>query len=201
MDQLEPGNVIHGPAVIEHPATTFLVPPGFVTRLDAHRIFEVEAQEGVATMATTQDTVAQMAGVKRADLSVLDGSTHGRGLGEGGRTLVEMLQEPGALRDDRGLSGPYRARDQNRRSDAIREVVLQASRCACLCTRDCHANLRLADRPQYRRVRFSLYTPEGDSICLSTGIIVHVHTMSEAIKYMIRQNYEEEPCIRPGDIF
>jgi len=31
---------------------------------------------------------------------------------------------------------------------------------------------------------FALYTPEGDNVSLSTGIIVHVHTMSEAIKYM-----------------
>ncbi len=30
---------------------------------------------------------------------------------------------------------------------------------------------------------------------------VHVHTMSDAIKYMIRQGYEQEPGIRPGDIF
>ena len=29
---------------------------------------------------------------------------------------------------------------------------------------------------------FALYTPEGDSIALSTGIIAHVHTMSDAIK-------------------
>jgi acetone carboxylase beta subunit len=43
MDVLEPGNLIRGPAVIEHPATTFLVPPGFMTRLNAYRIFEVEA--------------------------------------------------------------------------------------------------------------------------------------------------------------
>ena len=28
---------------------------------------------------------------------------------------------------------------------------------------------------------FALYGPEGDSITLSTGILVHVHTMSEAI--------------------
>jgi N-methylhydantoinase B/oxoprolinase/acetone carboxylase alpha subunit len=28
---------------------------------------------------------------------------------------------------------------------------------------------------------FALYTPEGDSIALSTGIIVHVHTMSDEI--------------------
>jgi acetone carboxylase, alpha subunit len=48
---------------------------------------------------------------------------------------------------------------------------------------------------------FALYTPEGDSIALSTGIIVHVHTMSDAIKYMVREDYEDNPGIRPGDIF
>ena len=48
---------------------------------------------------------------------------------------------------------------------------------------------------------FALYTPEGDSVALSTGIIVHVHTMSDAIKFMIRQGYEENPGIEPGDIF
>jgi len=48
---------------------------------------------------------------------------------------------------------------------------------------------------------FALYSPEGDSIALSTGIIVHVHTMSDAIKWMIRQGYEDNPKIRPGDIF
>ena len=48
---------------------------------------------------------------------------------------------------------------------------------------------------------FALYTPEGDSIALSTGIIVHVHTMSDAIKYMVREGYEDNPKIRPGDIF
>ncbi len=48
---------------------------------------------------------------------------------------------------------------------------------------------------------FALYTPEGDSVALSTGIIVHVHTMSDAIKYMVRSDYESNPAIRPGDIF
>jgi len=31
---------------------------------------------------------------------------------------------------------------------------------------------------------FALYTPEGDSVIVSTGIMVHVHTMSEAIKFI-----------------
>ena len=50
-------------------------------------------------------------------------------------------------------------------------------------------------------IAFALYTPEGDSVALSTGIIVHVHTMSEAIKFMVRGGWEDNPRIRPGDIF
>jgi N-methylhydantoinase B/oxoprolinase/acetone carboxylase alpha subunit len=50
-------------------------------------------------------------------------------------------------------------------------------------------------------VCFQFYTPEGDCVALSTGIIVHVHTGSLAIKYMIDQDYEERPGIEPGDIF
>jgi acetone carboxylase alpha subunit len=46
-----------------------------------------------------------------------------------------------------------------------------------------------------------LYTPEGDAIALSTGIMVHVHTLSEFIKFMIRNGYEDDPKFRPGDIF
>jgi N-methylhydantoinase B/oxoprolinase/acetone carboxylase alpha subunit/acetone carboxylase gamma subunit len=48
---------------------------------------------------------------------------------------------------------------------------------------------------------FALYTPEGDSIALSTGIIVHIHTMSDALKYMVRNGWEDNPGIEPGDIF
>ena len=48
---------------------------------------------------------------------------------------------------------------------------------------------------------FAVYTPEGDSVALSTGVIVHVHTMSDAIKYMIREGYEDDPGIEPGDVF
>ena len=48
---------------------------------------------------------------------------------------------------------------------------------------------------------FAVYTPEGDSVALSTGVIVHVHTMSDAIKYMLREGYEDDPGINPGDVF
>ncbi|MDQ0340541.1 acetone carboxylase alpha subunit [Caldalkalibacillus uzonensis] len=48
---------------------------------------------------------------------------------------------------------------------------------------------------------FTLYTPEGDSIVTSTGIIIHVGTMGAAIKYMIKNDYEDNPGIEDGDIF
>ena len=41
MDELQAGNVVRGPAVIEDPATTFVVPAGFETRLDTNRIFHI----------------------------------------------------------------------------------------------------------------------------------------------------------------
>ncbi|MDI3257888.1 MAG: hydantoinase B/oxoprolinase family protein [Kyrpidia sp.] len=48
---------------------------------------------------------------------------------------------------------------------------------------------------------FALFTADGDAVALSTGIIVHVHTMSEDIKQMIEAGYEEFPGIRDGDIY
>jgi N-methylhydantoinase B/oxoprolinase/acetone carboxylase alpha subunit len=47
----------------------------------------------------------------------------------------------------------------------------------------------------------ALYTPDGDSIVLSTGIVIHVHTMSRTLKWMIERDYEDDPGINPGDIF
>ncbi|MEM3895827.1 MAG: hypothetical protein QW763_01010, partial [Archaeoglobaceae archaeon] len=39
MDKLRPGNVIEGPAIIESPASTFVIPPTNRTKLDKRRIF------------------------------------------------------------------------------------------------------------------------------------------------------------------
>jgi N-methylhydantoinase A/oxoprolinase/acetone carboxylase beta subunit len=42
MSKLFSGNMIEGPAIIEAPATTLLVPPGYRVKLDKHRIFHME---------------------------------------------------------------------------------------------------------------------------------------------------------------
>ena len=46
-----------------------------------------------------------------------------------------------------------------------------------------------------------LYTAEGDAIVFSGGIMVHVHTMSRFIKWMIAHDYETDPGFKHGDIF
>jgi len=42
MESLKAGNHIIGPAIIESPATTFVVPDGFETTLDTHRLFHLK---------------------------------------------------------------------------------------------------------------------------------------------------------------
>ncbi|MFX0059325.1 MAG: hydantoinase/oxoprolinase family protein [Candidatus Hodarchaeota archaeon] len=44
MSLLESGNIINGPAVIEAPATTLVVPPSYKVKLDRHRIFHMEVK-------------------------------------------------------------------------------------------------------------------------------------------------------------
>ena len=63
---------------------------------------------------------------------------------------------------------------------------------------------RVACSPGTREVGESvvgLYTPEGDAIVFSGGIMVHVHTMSRFIKWMVAHDYEIDPGFKHGDIF
>ncbi len=42
MEALKPGNTITGPAIVESDATTFVIPKGFSTTLDKHRLFHLK---------------------------------------------------------------------------------------------------------------------------------------------------------------
>jgi acetone carboxylase alpha subunit len=48
---------------------------------------------------------------------------------------------------------------------------------------------------------FTLYNAAGDCVLTSTGIIIHVGTMGAAIKYMIENGWEQNPGVKPGDVF
>jgi len=122
--------------------------------------------------------------------------------GWNGKKIKDMLLESEQLFEE---TGKYCGVDELRlrHGDPIRyERMFASLRGGLVNARETALNISAS--PIVREIGelcFVLYTPEGDSIALSTGIIVHVHTMSDAIKYMIRQNYEENPGIRQGDIF
>ena len=124
-----------------------------------------------------------------------------RPIGWEGRTLREMLDVSERLFAETGRYGGVELELQ--RSDPIGyEKLFSRIRGGLVSARETALNISAS--PIVRELGelcFALYTPEGDSIALSTGIIVHVHTMSDAIKYMVRSDYEDNPGIRPGDIF
>ncbi len=125
-----------------------------------------------------------------------------KGIGWDGKTARQMLEESERRFAE---SGRYQGIEKLaiKENDPIfYEKIFSRLRGGMVNARETALNISAS--PIVREIGelcFALYTPEGDSITLSTGIMVHVHTMSDAIKYMVRNDYEENPCIRPGDIF
>jgi N-methylhydantoinase B len=118
-------------------------------------------------------------------------------------TLLESLeQSEGRFRTSgayQGLFGPLELKESQ---PIVFEKVFSRLRGGLVTARETALNISASPIvKELGELAFAVYTPEGDSVALSTGVIVHVHTMSEAIKYMIRQGYEQDPGIQPGDVF
>lgn len=123
-------------------------------------------------------------------------------IGWSGQTLQQMLRESEQRFDDTGY---YQGLEELELKDANPfkyEELFSRLRGSLVSARE--TALQVSSSPVVRELGelcFQVYTPEGDCIALSTGIIVHVHTGSLAIKYMIREDYELDRGINPGDIF
>jgi N-methylhydantoinase B/oxoprolinase/acetone carboxylase alpha subunit len=123
-------------------------------------------------------------------------------IGWEGRTLAEMLEE-----SERVFAETGRYWDTQRLSikldDPIEyEKIWSRLRGGLVTARETAANISASVIVrELGELCFGLYTPEGDSIALSTGIMAHIHTMSMAIKHMARSEYEDNPGIEDGDIF
>ena len=122
-----------------------------------------------------------------------------RPIGWYSRSLREMLEESERLFAE---TGRYHGIDELelQRNDPIRyEKLFSRLRGGLVSARETALNISASPIvKEIGELSFMLYTPEGDSIALSRGIIVHVHTASDAIKYMIRAAYEDDPGIRPA---
>ena len=124
------------------------------------------------------------------------------GIGPGGRSLRDLLEESERLFRETGYYWGLKDLELYRRDPLKWERDRAYLRSLMVIARE--TAQRIAASPITRSIGetcWVLFTPEGDAVVLSTGIIVHVHTMSEDIKWMIRMGYEDNPGIRDGDVF
>ena len=123
-------------------------------------------------------------------------------IGWNGKTVKEMLEESEKLIEEKKSYHGIQNLSLKEEDPFRYERAYASLRGALVSARE--TALHVAASPivtEIGELCFALYTPEGDSIAVSTGILVHVHTMSEGIKFMIREGYEEDPTINQGDIF
>ncbi|MGO9754266.1 MAG: hydantoinase B/oxoprolinase family protein [Solirubrobacteraceae bacterium] len=135
-------------------------------------------------------------------MATIETITTPRPIGWEGQTAREMLERSERQFAETGHYGGIKQLRLREEQPIRYERMFAALRGGLVNARE--VSLNISASPIVKEIGelcYALYTPEGDSIALSTGIIVHVHTMSDAIKYMIRQNYEENPRIREGDVF
>ncbi|MEH6945675.1 hydantoinase B/oxoprolinase family protein [Bacillus sp. JJ634] len=125
-----------------------------------------------------------------------------RGIGWDGKTLKEMRKEITEISKETGHYAGLKTLPF-KESDPIRfEKIYSKLRGGVVHARE--TAKKVAASPiveQEGELCFSLYTPEADSIVTSTGIIIHVGTMGAAIKFMIENDYEDNPGIADKDIF
>ncbi len=123
-------------------------------------------------------------------------------IGEGGRTLKQMLEETTrASRETGHYAGITRL--ELKEANPIKFELLHSRLISSLIA-GMQATKMIAASPVVREVQelcVSLYTPEGHSIASSTGIQAHIFPMGEAIQWAIRNDYEEDPGINEGDLF
>ncbi|MFB0560310.1 MAG: hydantoinase B/oxoprolinase family protein [Candidatus Lokiarchaeia archaeon] len=125
-----------------------------------------------------------------------------RKIGWDGKTLKEMLEESENLFEETGRYYGLEKLEFKEQNPLVYERVFALIRGSLVSARETSMNISASPIVQeLGELCFTLYNPEGDTIAISTGIITHVRTMSDAIKWMIRNNYEDNPEINPGDIF
>jgi len=125
-----------------------------------------------------------------------------KGIGEGGKTLKQMMEEKERLYRETGcyagITEPYLLREDPVKGELFHSRIMASLIAGRETTR------MISGSPFVREVAelcLGLYTAEGDNIAQSTGIQIHIKLMGDNIKWMINKNYEEEVGIRDGDFF
>ncbi|MDD5700844.1 MAG: hydantoinase B/oxoprolinase family protein [Dehalococcoidales bacterium] len=124
-----------------------------------------------------------------------------QGIGWGNRTLKEMLDEIEKLYQESGYYFGLKTLPHADQDPMKLELFHSRLLSAAIAGRETTRMISAA--PQVREVAelaVALYTPEGDCILQSNGIIIHIPLMGQVIQWMIRQGYEDEG-ISDGDCY
>jgi len=124
------------------------------------------------------------------------------GIGEGSRTLQQMVDESERLWEETGCY--YGLEELKLAAEGPLKLELFHSRVLSALQAGRETTRMISASPLVREVAelcCGLYTPEGHCIAQSTGIAGHIPVMGQVVNWMIRQNYEEEVGINEGDLF
>ncbi|MBM4463360.1 MAG: hypothetical protein FJ012_08500 [Chloroflexi bacterium] len=124
-----------------------------------------------------------------------------KGIGWGGKTLKEMLEKKERLYNQTGSY--YGLKQLPLAAADPLKLELFGTRLLSAIIAGREATRMISASPQIREIAelaVALYTPEGDCILQSTGIIIHIPLIGQVIEWMIQANYEEEG-INDGDCF
>ncbi len=125
-----------------------------------------------------------------------------KGIGIGGKPLKEMLAERDRLWHETGCYQGIKELYLEKK-DALKLELLQ-TRLLGAVVAGRETTRMITASPLVREVgelAVALYTPEGDCILQSTGIVLHMPLIGQVIEWMIRQDYEEKEGINEGDAF
>lgn len=123
------------------------------------------------------------------------------GIARGGKPLKELLAAAADLYSETGHY--YGLRELPLLADDPLKLEQLNARLLSAVIAGRETTRMVSASPQVREVAelsVALYTPEGDCIIQSTGIIIHIPIMGQLIRWMIEQDYEGEG-IREGDCF
>jgi acetone carboxylase, alpha subunit len=123
------------------------------------------------------------------------------GLGWGNKTLSELLEIKEKLYQEGGYY--FGLKDLPLSTQDPMKLELLHSRLLSAAIAGRETTRMVSASPQVREVAelaVALYTPEGDCILQSTGIIIHIPLMGQVIQWMIKHNYEDEG-IQDGDCY
>ncbi len=123
------------------------------------------------------------------------------GIGWGSRNLKELLEEKDRLYKESGYYYGLKSLPLSE-SDPMK-IELLHSRLLSAAIAGRETTRMISAAPQVREVAelaVALYTPEGDCILQSNGIIIHIPLIGQVIQWMIKQDYETEG-ISDGDCY